>query len=150
MPNNVEYTAPNTVAVAVDEGDDIKCTITNTRKQGKIELAKDWVGTAGNVDLFIKKAGVTVPGGQAAANGQDGSTGEVTVDTGSFTGERGVHRWHAGRRLRLEAHLRRRGQGHSAWSPNNADYTAPGTVAVAVDEGDDIKCTITTPGRRAL
>ena len=28
---------------------------------------------------------MTVPGGQAAANGQDGSTGEVTVDTGSYT-----------------------------------------------------------------
>ena len=61
-----------TVAVTVDEGDDIKCTITNTRKSGAMKLLKDWVGTAGNVDLSIKQGDTVKTTG--TANGVDGAT----------------------------------------------------------------------------
>src|SRR5207237_5192303 len=40
-------------SVAVGKGDVIVCTYTNTRKQGSIELKKDWPGTKGDVTLNI-------------------------------------------------------------------------------------------------
>ena len=42
--------------LSVGFNQDIVCTITNTRKIGKIELAKDWVGTAGTSTSSSRRA----------------------------------------------------------------------------------------------
>src|SRR3954451_18855711 len=68
--------------IAVGKNDTIVCTITNTRNQGKIELQKHWVGTAGNTTVTISQGQTTVD--SAVANGADNTTGENTVDTGTF------------------------------------------------------------------
>src|SRR3954451_24054989 len=69
-------------SVEITAGDDVVCTITNTRNQGKIELQKHWVGTAGNTTVTISQGQTTVD--SAVANGADNTTGENTVDTGTF------------------------------------------------------------------
>ena len=68
--------------ITVAAGETVVCTFTNTRNTGSIELKKDWVGTAGNVDLFIKKGATQID--TASANGADGTTGANTVDTGTY------------------------------------------------------------------
>ncbi len=68
--------------VSVTTGDDIVCTFTNTRDQGKIELRKHWSGTAGNTTVSITQGQTTID--SAVANGQDATTDENTVNTGSY------------------------------------------------------------------
>ncbi|MDD1654638.1 MAG: hypothetical protein LUO91_02890 [Methanomicrobiales archaeon] len=70
--------------VQVGAGDVVVCRFTNTRQTGKIELKKHWVGTAGSTTIRIG----TTEGGhetdQETVNGQDGTTGQNTVDTGTY------------------------------------------------------------------
>ena len=79
--NGVTVNGNNEITVAL--GQSTVCSVTNTREQGKIELVKDWVGTPSSVDLAI---GSTAGGTQvdAATLVVDGSTGENTVDTGTY------------------------------------------------------------------
>jgi uncharacterized repeat protein (TIGR01451 family) len=146
LPNNAAYAAGDAPSVQVDEGDDIVCVITNARKRGKIELAKDWVGTAGSVDLAITQGVTTIASG--TANGQDGSTGETAVDTGSYV----LHEtFTAGTQSQYTSTLAcvDTAQGHSsAGLPNGGAYQAGQTPSVQVDEGDDIVCTITNNRRQ--
>ncbi|MDD1653597.1 MAG: hypothetical protein LUQ64_03535, partial [Methanomicrobiales archaeon] len=70
--------------VQVGAGDVVVCTFTNTRQTGKIELKKHWVGTAGTTTI---KIGTTKGGDQTdseTVNGQDGTTGQNSVDTGTY------------------------------------------------------------------
>ena len=71
-------------SVQVDAGDDIVCTITNTRETGKIQLFKklDPNTDPGRFNLFIKQ-GATVIDSEANA-GDGGSTDEKTVPTGLY------------------------------------------------------------------
>ena len=71
-------------SVAVAQGADVVCTYTNTRKQGSIELRKDWIGTPSSVDL---KIGTTAGGSEVdseLALTVDGTTGANTVNTGTY------------------------------------------------------------------
>ena len=75
-------------SISPNPGNDIVCTITNTRKQGNIELRKalDPTNDPGRFNLVIKKgaagAGGTLDTEPNAGNG--GTTGENTVDTGTY------------------------------------------------------------------
>src|SRR4029078_9077188 len=117
--------------VPVGETDAIVCTITNTRKTGTIKVIKDFVGTAGKVNLQVD----TVT--KATDVGDNGTTGFVTVDTGNHSvGET------AGTGTSL-------GDYNSTVSCVNASSTvvASGTGTglsnIPVGEGDAIVCTIT-------
>lgn len=78
---SVNVTASGDVNVAADQN--VVCTITNTRKTGKIELLKDFVGTAESVTLKIGTAqGGTQVDSQVLS--EDGTTGENTVPTGNY------------------------------------------------------------------
>jgi hypothetical protein len=63
--------------VPVGAGDTVVCTITNTRKTGTIEVVKDFIGTAGKVNLQIDTVN------KATNVGDGGTTGAVAVDTGN-------------------------------------------------------------------
>ena len=69
------------MTVNVTDGSDIVCTITNTRKTGKLEVVKKLNPTtdAGRFDLRIDN---TVEKDEAAHNG---TTGEKTLNTGNHT-----------------------------------------------------------------
>jgi hypothetical protein len=69
-------------SVVVGTGDDVVCSVTNTRKQGKIELRKDFVGTAGKVNLYVKQGATTID--SALDVGDNGTTDEKAVDTGTY------------------------------------------------------------------
>src|SRR5207237_9712198 len=71
-------------SVAVGKGDVIVCTYTNTRKQGSIELKKDWPGTKGDVTLNIGTSAGGHQTDQQILSGTNGTTGANTVDTGTF------------------------------------------------------------------
>lgn len=73
-------------SVAVAAGQHVICTYTNTRNQGTIELKKHWVGTPGSTSLTI---GSTIGGNEVdtqAVSGSDGTTGQNTVNTGTYYG----------------------------------------------------------------
>src|SRR5439155_11688676 len=88
--NNADEQNPDAVAtgvkysVAVCKGDVIVCTYTNTRKQGSIELKKDWPGTKGDVTLNIGTSAGGHQTDQQILSGTNGTTGANTVDTGTF------------------------------------------------------------------
>ena len=66
--------------VDVSEGENVACTITNTRKTGTIAVTKVFSGTeTGTVDLQIDGQD------QITNVGASGTTGEITVDTGSHS-----------------------------------------------------------------
>jgi hypothetical protein len=81
LPSNTDYTG--SFSVTPNAGNDIVCTITNTRKQGKIQLLKDFVGGDGAVTL---KIGTSQGGSEttSAALTADGATDEKTVNTGGY------------------------------------------------------------------
>ena len=73
--------SPGPLTVPVTDGSDIVCTITNTRKTGKLEVVKKVNPTndPGRFDLRIDN---TVQKDEAAHNG---TTGEKTLNTGNHT-----------------------------------------------------------------
>ena len=70
-----------TATVKVSSGETVTCTFTNTRKTGKLELVKQLepAGDGGRFDLLIDGAA------EATAVGDEGTTGEKTLPTGSHT-----------------------------------------------------------------
>ena len=125
--------------VAVGYGDDIVCVITNEREQGKLELRKDFVGTAGKANLYIKH-GATTDDSELDA-GDDGTTGENTLDTGSFnvseTAGTGTDLTEYQKSIECRA-----GNGAGAVVASSPADSA-GPLNVAVGYGDDIVCVIT-------
>ena len=65
--------------VPVADEADVLCTITNTRKQGSIELVKAWSGTGGQTTL---KIGTTI-GGSEVDSQLTGANGGVPLTTGA-------------------------------------------------------------------
>src|SRR5690606_23111217 len=63
----------------VPEGAVVVCTFTNTRKTASVTVVKDFVGTAGLVDLSVTGSGPGVPA-SATDQGDGGTTGPVSVD----------------------------------------------------------------------
>jgi hypothetical protein len=65
----------------VGHNSDVVCTITNTRERGKLEVVKDVEGNAGDDTFNLRIDGI-----DRKTNAVDGgSTGEVTLDTGTYT-----------------------------------------------------------------
>jgi uncharacterized repeat protein (TIGR01451 family) len=58
----------------------VTCTFVNTHKQGSLEIKKDFVGTGAHQQVELRLDGVT-----KATLTADGTTGALTVDTGSYT-----------------------------------------------------------------
>src|SRR3954449_10731785 len=118
-------------SIPVGSGDAIVCTITNTRKTGTLKVVKDFVGTAGKVNLQID----TVT--KASDVGDGGNTGAVTVDTGNHSvGET------AGTGTNLSDYT---SSIECVDASDNVVATGSGTSlgSVPVGEGDAIVCTIT-------
>jgi uncharacterized repeat protein (TIGR01451 family) len=67
-------------SVAVADGEDVVCTFTNTRKQGTLEIRKDFVGSGANRQVVLQLDGAT-----KATLSDDGTTASLTVDTGLKT-----------------------------------------------------------------
>jgi prealbumin domain-containing protein len=73
--------------IPVGKGDQITCTITNSRHQGAIELVKVWSGTPGQttLDIGTTKGDDDVDTQLTGANGADPlTTDENTVNTGTY------------------------------------------------------------------
>jgi hypothetical protein len=121
--------------VPVGAGDDIVCTITNTRNTGKIELVKDFVGTAGLVNLFIKRGAIVID--SATDVGDGGSTGENTVETDSFDVSET-----AGSGTSLSDYTSSI-ECRNAAGAVMASGSGTSLTGVPVGAGDDIVCTIT-------
>ena len=105
-------TGTGPVTVNVTDGSDIVCTITNTRKTGKIEVVKKINPTTdpGRFDLRIDN---TVQKDEAAHND---TTGEKTLNTGDHTVSRDGRRRDDADRLLVEHRVQgeqrhRRGRG---------------------------------------
>ena len=58
----------------------LTCTFVNTRKQGSLEIKKDFVGTGSHKQVELRLDGVA-----KATLTADGTTGVMTVDTGAYT-----------------------------------------------------------------
>lgn len=73
-----------TMSIALRPGENLNCSVTNTRKQGKIELQKHWIGTPGGAYINI---GTEQGGSQIDSDwisDSDGTSGENTVNTGKY------------------------------------------------------------------
>ena len=128
----INGTGPTSANIPVETGDAWTCTFTNTRKTGTITVVKDFVGTAGLVNLGIDM----VP--QATNVGDGGTTGAVTVDTGNhFTSEA------AGTGTDLNDY----NTTHSCTEDTNGaspiNGTGTSTANIPVEEGDAWTCTFT-------
>ena len=124
-------------SVQVDSGDDIVCTITNTRETGRLEVVKDLIPAAdpGTFDLQID--GSTEK--QDAVDGD--TTGEKTLNTGPHTvGEL------AGSAATDLDDYQKSIRCIDTANANQEVLNQPADDAdasVQVDSGDDIVCTIT-------
>ena len=122
--------------VTVGSGDDIVCTITNTRKTGELEVRKDLVpdSDTGKFDLQID--GVTDPDADDVGDG--GSTNAETVNTGIHTvGEvAGAGTDLNDYDISIEC---QDDQGATVAGPQ----AGSGPLDVDVAEDDDIVCTVT-------
>ena len=90
--------------VTVSYGDDIVCTITNTRETGKLEVVKDLNPSTDSGTFNLQIDGTT----EKANAGDGGSTGEKTLNTG--TAHRGRDRRQRRRAGRLPEVDRVQGQ----------------------------------------
>jgi hypothetical protein len=68
----------------IGKGDAVVCTFRNTRRQGSIELKKEWSGTKGDVTLKIGTSEGASDTATKTLTGADGTTGVTTVDTGTY------------------------------------------------------------------
>ncbi len=127
------------LTVNVTNGADIVCTITNTREAGKLEVKKSLV-PSGDPGLFnLQIDGTTDP--DAANVGNNGSTGEQTVNPGNHTvGETAGTSTSLGDYQKSIVCKAGNGSG-STVAQTSGDDGGPLTVPVA--SNDDIVCTIT-------
>ncbi len=138
-----QKTGPGSLSVSVLMNADVVCTITNTRKTGKLEVVKDLEPQSdpGRFDLRIDGAVL------ADEAGDGGTTGERVVNTGSHTvsetadGETSLNGY--------TSHIVCKGSNGSGATVAQGQGTS---LAVQVTDGSDIVCTITNvrqslPGR---
>src|SRR4029079_10887860 len=122
--------------VPVAAGDDIVCTITNTRKTGKLEVQKVLSPAADPGTFNLQIDGSTA--GTGGGVGDGGTTGEQTVNTGTRTvGETAASGSLTNYTIAISC-KDQNGTGSVVASGTNA-----GPLNVPVAAGDDIVCTIT-------
>lgn len=122
----------------LNEGDDLVCLITNTRKTGTIKVVKDVVGdpaqSLGKFNLLIDDANnsnVTT----AADQPDNGATATVIVPTGNYN----VHET-AGTNTSLAKYSSAVACTGNAGAPSNVTATS---ATVPVAEGENVICTFT-------
>ena len=133
--SSVSVNGSGDLSVAADQ--DVVCTITNTLKTGKIELLKDFVGTAESVTL---KIGTAQGGSQVDSQvlTADGTTGENTVPIGNhFVSEALTTPANYTSSLACVNDL----NDDDAVDANDTVHTVnSGTGEVAVGENEDVLC----------
>lgn len=139
--------------VAVGDGHDVKCTFTNARKVGKIQLVKDFVGapSSARADLFIKQGGTTISGGFANDVADGGGTAELTVPTGSYdiselAGHLNGTETDLADYVTSVTCVREETDPDTALTLSNVS-TNNRSATVAVGDGQDVKCTFTNTRR---
>ena len=122
-----------------DHRSDIVCMITNTRETGKLEVKKDLSPTTdpGKFDLQID--GTT--DANAANVGDDGTTGEETLEHRDPHGRRGRRREHRPGRLPEVDRVQGTTTAPARSSPAQQRHAGP--LNVHVTTGSDIVCMIT-------
>src|SRR3954452_17029277 len=128
------------LTVPVGSGDDIVCTITNTRETGKLEVVKDLITTAdsGRLDLQIDAAT------EKANAGDGGTTGEKTLNTGDHTvGEIAGTPTPATVLSNYQKSIECKASNGSGAVVASVSDDSAGPLTVPVGSGDDIVCTIT-------
>src|SRR5204862_2636611 len=127
------------LTVNVTSGADIVCTGTNTRETGKLEVVKDLNPSTDGGKFNLQIDGSTDP--DAANIGDGGSTGETTLNTGTYSvGET------AGTSTSLADYQKAiscvaTANGDAAAGSTSGDSAGP--LNVSVTTGSDIVCTIT-------
>ena len=123
--------------VTVGYGDDIVCTITNTRETGKLEVVKDLNPSTDPGRFNLQIDGTT----QKTDAGDGDSTGEKTVNTGLHNvGEiAGTNPVTSLAKYDKSIECRR----YNGTGSVVASATGAGPLNVTVNYGDDIVCTIT-------
>ena len=118
--------------VTVGAGEAWVCTITNTRNTGSIEVVKDFVGTAGLVDLLVDAST------EVSDVGDGGTTGAVTVNTGDHSASEA-----AGTGTDLGDYNSTYSclEDSNGASPINGSGTT--TASIPVEDGDAWTCTFT-------
>jgi hypothetical protein len=130
---------PASNALAVDDGEVVVCTFTNTRKQGTIKVDKAWVGPGGQTTLKIG----TTAGGSEVKSQQTGSAGAEPLSTGAQAVNTGTY------------YVSESG-GLTEYTPalsctNGASPVTPGASnSVTVAEGSSIVCTFTNTRKPKL
>jgi hypothetical protein len=125
------------LTVPVGSGDDIVCTITNTRETGKLEVRKDLRPDTDPGRFNLQIDGTTDP--DAIDVGDGGSTGEQVLNTGNHT-----VRETAGTGTSLTNYAKTivckgsNGTGSIVAQSSGS----PGPLTVNVTDGSDIVCTI--------
>src|SRR5207302_1722012 len=73
-----------TFTIKVSTSETVTCTFTNTRKTGTIELTKQLIpsGDSGRFDLAITQGQTSIASASDVGNG--GTTGQTTVNTGTY------------------------------------------------------------------
>jgi hypothetical protein len=123
--------------VQVDSGDDIVCTITNTRETGKLEVVKSLSPTDDTGRFNLQIDGVTQKAN--AANGD--TTGEKTVNTGLHNV--GEIIGNAGALADYQKSISCIDTAHANEVVASVGTDNAGPLNVQVDFGDDIVCTVT-------
>ncbi len=124
--------------VSVTDGADIVCTITNTRETGKLELVKDLspATDGGLFNLAITQG--TTPKATASDVGDGGTTGEQTLNTGTYTVAET-----AGTGTDLADYASSITCLDAAGATVAGPTAGSGPLNVSVTDGADIVCTIT-------
>ena len=134
-------TYDNCTEVVIANDGSATCTITNTRQTGSLEVVKVLfpAGDSGRFDLFIMD-GETVVGSETNA-GNGGSTGTVTLETGTYTvGEEGSEGTSLGNYSSSIECFDGAGEG----GPEEvAQGAGAGPLLVDVTHGSEIVCFIT-------
>ncbi|KXK09405.1 MAG: Serine-aspartate repeat-containing protein F precursor [Microgenomates bacterium OLB23] len=115
--------------VPVQKDDDIVCTITNTVNQGQLKVVKNTVGDNGTFDFIVSGPSASTP--QITTSGNTGTTGFVSVNTGSYDiSETVPTNW------QFDSASCVNGQGQSLGTP-----TGSSVQDVTVGPNDQVTCT---------
>src|SRR5439155_1522576 len=129
---------PGAGAIPVSAGHQVVCTYTNTRKTGTLEVKKVLNPTSdtGTFDLTIDSTSFTNNG---AGFGNNGTTGQITVDTGSHSASEAGHGTTS-----LTDYV-------SSYSCSNG-VSGNGTsiAGITVNDGDHVLCTFTNARKPML
>lgn len=108
----------------------LTCTFVNTRKQGSIEIKKDFVGSGTHKQIELQLDGAT-----KTTLSADGTTGQLTVDTGSYTVSEAFSTAADGDLYDSSYSCTKNGQSYVASAPGRS-------VNVTVGKGDVVVCTL--------